>query len=104
MLHKSLSDKYKNPSKKISETVKLELGLQARLFDNSIFYESDANGGALWWCDDKTKAKHAERTIRIQSVTDIYLSKISLQSSATENGRNLYMFLQNILSLHIWLS
>ncbi len=53
---------YVNP---LSETVKLELGLQARLFDNSIFYESDGRGQNI-------AGDYIPTTTRFDYTRDIY--------------------------------
>ena len=53
---------YVNP---LSESVKLELGLQARLFDNSIFYESDAR-------ETNQAGDYIPTTTRFDYTRDIY--------------------------------
>ena len=51
--------------KPLSETVKLELGLQARLFDNSIFYESDGR-------ERNQAGDYIPTTTRFDYTRDIY--------------------------------
>ncbi|GAA4244849.1 outer membrane beta-barrel family protein [Winogradskyella damuponensis] len=53
---------YVNP---LSESVKLELGLQARLFDNSIFYQSDAR-------ETNQAGDYIPTTTRFDYTRDIY--------------------------------
>ena len=53
---------YVNP---LSESVKLELGLQARLFDNSIFYESDGR-------EQNQNGDYIPTTTRFDYTRDIY--------------------------------
>lgn len=52
-------------TKPLSETVKLELGLQARLFDNSIFYESDGR-------EQNITGNYIPTTTRFDYTRDIY--------------------------------
>jgi outer membrane receptor protein involved in Fe transport len=52
-------------TKPLSETAKLELGLQARLFDNSIFYESDGR-------EQNIDGDYIPTTTRFDYTRDIY--------------------------------